>query len=113
MTDHHPEISEGRLFFFEKQEIVVENIDASGYILDIGGSEEGIIGRLKGEQVIAIDPNRRELEGLMPIHIRYGDKNSFLSQQLDISPVAPTVMRYWQASYAAIVVVFGVLCGSI
>jgi hypothetical protein len=30
MTDHHLEISEARLFFFEKQEIVVENIDASG-----------------------------------------------------------------------------------
>jgi hypothetical protein len=41
----------------------------------------------------------------MPIHIRYGDKNSFLSQQRDIAPVAPTVMRYWQASYAAVVAV--------
>ena len=53
------------------------------------------------------------MEGLMPIRIRYGDKNSFWSQQLDISPVAPTAMRYWQASYMAIVVVFGMLCGSI
>jgi len=49
---------------------------------------------------------------LVPVHIRYGGKNSFLSQQLDISPVAPTVMRYWQASYARIVAVFGALCGS-
>jgi hypothetical protein len=63
MSDHHPEISEDRLFFFERQEIVVNNIDASGYILDIGGGGEGVIGRFKGEQVIAIDPNRRELEG--------------------------------------------------
>ena len=47
----------------------------------------------------------------MSIRIRYGDKNGFLSQQLDISPVAPTVMRYWQASYTAIVAVFGVVCG--
>jgi len=60
--DHHPEISEDRLFFVEQQEIVVDKIDASGYILDIGGGGEGIIGRLAGEQVIAIDPNRRELE---------------------------------------------------
>jgi hypothetical protein len=49
---------------------------------------------------------------LMPVHIRYGDKNGVLPQQLDISPVAPTVMRYWQVSYTAIVVVFVVLCGS-
>ena len=47
----------------------------------------------------------------MPIHIRYSDKNSFLSQQLDISSFTPTVMRYWQASYT--VIVFRVLCRSI
>jgi len=40
------------------------------------------------------------------------DEKSFLSQQLDISLVAPTLMRYWQASYTASVAVFGVLCGS-
>ena len=49
----------------------------------------------------------------MPIHIRYGDKDSVLSQRLDISPLAPTAMRHWPASYTAIVAVFGVLCGSI
>lgn len=62
MSDHHPQISEDRLFFLEKQELVVEELDASGYILDIGGGGEGIIGRLKGQQVIAIDSNRRELQ---------------------------------------------------
>jgi hypothetical protein len=50
----------------------------------------------------------------MPIHIRYGDTNGVFSQQLDISPVVPTVVLcYWQAPYEAIVAVFGVLCGSI
>ena len=63
MEDHHPEISEDRIIFFERQEVVVDDFEAPGYILDIGGGGEGIIGRLKGEQVIAIDPNRRELEG--------------------------------------------------
>lgn len=63
MEDHHPEISEDRLFFFERQEIVVEDFEATGFILDIGGGGEGVIGRLKGEQVIAIDPSKRELEG--------------------------------------------------
>ena len=63
MEDHHPEISEDRLFFFEEQEVIVSDIDAPGYILDIGGGGRGVIGTLKGEQVIAIDPSRRELEG--------------------------------------------------
>ncbi len=49
----------------------------------------------------------------MRIHIRYGDKNGVLSQRLDISPVTPKAMLYLQASYTAIVAVFGVLCGSI
>ncbi|MGF7059922.1 class I SAM-dependent methyltransferase [Brassicibacter mesophilus] len=33
-----------------------------GRILDLGGGGEGVIGQLKGEQVIAIDPNKGELE---------------------------------------------------
>ena len=63
MNSGHPEISEDRLFFFERQEVVVDDFDATGFILDIGGGGEGVIGRLKGEQVIAIDPSKRELEG--------------------------------------------------
>jgi SAM-dependent methyltransferase len=62
MSEEHPKISEDRLFFFENQELIVNDFDAPGYILDIGGGGEGVIGKLKGEQVIAIDPNRRELE---------------------------------------------------
>ncbi len=60
MNDHQP--SEERIFFLEKQEITVKDFDAEGYILDIGGGGEGVIGQLKGAQVIAIDPNKRELE---------------------------------------------------
>ena len=62
MSGHHTEPSEDRLFYFEQQQVVVNDFDAQGYILDIGGGGEGIIGKLKGEQVIAIDPNKRELE---------------------------------------------------
>ncbi|HAZ31523.1 MAG TPA: hypothetical protein DCY61_02300 [Dehalococcoidia bacterium] len=54
-----------------------------------------------------------KMEDLMPIHIRYGDKNRVLSQRLDISPIAPKTMLYLQASYTAIAAVFGMLCGSI
>jgi SAM-dependent methyltransferase len=35
---------------------------ASGLVLDIGGGGEGIIGRLTGDQVVAIDRVKRELE---------------------------------------------------
>ena len=37
-------------------------VEEGADILDIGGGGEGIIGKLKGEQVVAIDPNKRELE---------------------------------------------------
>ncbi len=54
--------SEDELYFFEQQEVAVEDFPASGYILDVGGGGEGVIGRLKGTQVVAIDISRRELE---------------------------------------------------
>ena len=64
MNDHddHHAPSEGRVFFYERQEVIVDKFDAEGYILDIGGGGEGVIGQLKGARVIAIDPNKRELE---------------------------------------------------
>ena len=46
---------------FDRQDLVVEEFDASGYILDIGGGGEGIIGRMKPRQVVAIDLYQREL----------------------------------------------------
>jgi SAM-dependent methyltransferase len=58
----HGDISPDRLFFFDGHEVVVSDFEASGWILDLGGGGEGIIGRLKGDQVVAIDPNQRELE---------------------------------------------------
>jgi len=42
--------------------IDLSNITLRGKILDIGGGGQGIIGQFKGEQVVAIDPNRNELE---------------------------------------------------
>jgi len=47
---------------FEKQVVVLEDFEAEGYILAIGGGGEGTIGRLKGSQVIAVDILKRELE---------------------------------------------------
>jgi len=37
-------------------------VKADGFILEIGGGGEGIIGGLKGKQVIAIDRNEEKLE---------------------------------------------------
>ena len=54
--------SADRIYRFEPQSLTVEDFPASGLILDLGGGGEGIIGRLKGRQVIAIDLSRRELE---------------------------------------------------
>ena len=62
MNEGDGEIPEERILFFDVQEVPLHDFEASGYILDIGGGGEGIIGRLKGEQVIAIDPSIRELE---------------------------------------------------
>ena len=59
---HHPKIDESRYHYFEKQEVSIDAFEAFGRILDIGGGGEGIIGKVKGEQVVAIDPSRRELE---------------------------------------------------
>jgi SAM-dependent methyltransferase len=43
------------------QKVTLADFPAEGFILDIGGGGEGIIGQLKGAQVVAIDPIRREL----------------------------------------------------
>lgn len=45
----------------EKQIITVPDFKAEGYILDIGGGGEGVIGQLKGDQTISIDPLKQEL----------------------------------------------------
>lgn len=62
MSEEQGDISADRLFFLDEQRVIVEDFDAEGFILDVGGGGEGIIGRLKGSQVVAIDPDRGELE---------------------------------------------------
>jgi ubiquinone/menaquinone biosynthesis C-methylase UbiE len=49
-------IDPARVYTYEKQELAVEDFPApDGWILDIGGGGEGVIGRIKGSQVVAID----------------------------------------------------------
>ncbi len=43
-------------------DVVMPDFPADGLILDIGGGGEGVIGQLKGKQVVAIDLVKRELE---------------------------------------------------
>ena len=45
-----------------KLEVGLTDFPAEGLILDIGGGGEGVIGQLKGRQVVAIDLLKRELE---------------------------------------------------
>lgn len=49
-------------FFLNPQSIELSPIETDGLILDIGGGGEGIIGKLNGQQVVAIDISKRELE---------------------------------------------------
>ena len=58
----HEPLSEEEMFIIDNQKITVNDFESSGYILDIGGGGEGIIGLLKGEKVIAIDTRKKELE---------------------------------------------------
>ncbi|WP_321472640.1 class I SAM-dependent methyltransferase [uncultured Paludibaculum sp.] len=46
---------------YERQPFTVPDFQAEGHILDIGGGGEGIIGRMKPRQVVAIDLYKEEL----------------------------------------------------
>jgi len=48
--------------YFDRQELTIPDFPANGFILDIGGGGEGVIGQLKGNQVISVDPYKEELE---------------------------------------------------
>jgi ubiquinone/menaquinone biosynthesis C-methylase UbiE len=53
---------ENMIYEFEKVSLTVENFQCEGFTLDIGGGGEGVIGRLKGQNCIAIDLSKTELE---------------------------------------------------
>ena len=66
MSDHHENLQEDRICFFETQTVRVHDFASAGFILDIGGGGEGIIGLLKGHDVIALDLRKEELEEAPP-----------------------------------------------
>ncbi len=57
----HSPISMEELYFFPQHELSIEPLEARGAVLDLGGGGEGVIGRLMGDRVIAIDVSRGEL----------------------------------------------------
>ncbi|MFB0543511.1 MAG: class I SAM-dependent methyltransferase [Candidatus Bathyarchaeia archaeon] len=82
-----------RVGLLEKHTIELHPIKTEGFILDIGGGGEGIIGKLMGRKVIAIDISSSELEEARE---RETDKESlkivmdasdlkFLSESFDVA----------------------------
>lgn len=60
--DGHPQFEPHEILDLPRQVIRVHDFyDGDGWILDIGGGGEGIIGLMKGRQVVSIDLIRREL----------------------------------------------------
>ena len=54
--------AEEQYYAIEKQTIEMNAIETDGLILDIGGGGEGVIGRLHGSKVVAIDTRIEELK---------------------------------------------------
>jgi len=50
------------MFRAPRLEVALPDFPAQGLILDIGGGGEGVIGQLKGQQVVAVDLSKRELD---------------------------------------------------
>jgi ubiquinone/menaquinone biosynthesis C-methylase UbiE len=55
----------GGIATFEPVKLEVKDFESDGLILDIGGGGEGIIGRLKGKQAVAIDIRKDELDEIL------------------------------------------------
>jgi SAM-dependent methyltransferase len=66
VPSQHGRIPPEQIVRFEPQVVEVPDFQASGYILDIGGGGEGVIGQLKPAQVVAIDLIPRELAEAPP-----------------------------------------------
>jgi ubiquinone/menaquinone biosynthesis C-methylase UbiE len=52
---------ESRSYFFPQVTWELEDLEHQGWVLDIGGGGEGVIGQLLGEEVVAIDLQKEEL----------------------------------------------------
>lgn len=89
-----------------KLEVVLPDFPAEGLIMDIGGGGEGVIGQLKGKQVVAVDLIRRELEDapagpLLKIVMDARDLK-FLDKTFDTATVFFTFMYIAPADHAKV-----------
>lgn len=55
-----------KYYWLETCEVKLAHLPFDGWILDIGGGGEGVIGQLMGSQVVAIDRRMEELEEAAP-----------------------------------------------
>lgn len=81
--------------YFERQEVVIPNFAADGFILDIGGGGEGVIGQLKGNHVISIDPYKEELENAPSGNLKIvmdGRDLKFLDNSFNTAAIFYTLM---------------------
>ena len=63
----HQAIDQDRMFLLDRQLVQVEDVfEDDDLVLDLGGGGEGVIGQLRGRQVVAIDTRRQELEECAP-----------------------------------------------
>jgi SAM-dependent methyltransferase len=61
LAQHTPKPPDEQIWQAPRQFVPVEDFPAKGLILDIGGGGWGVIGQLKGQQVVAIDISDKEL----------------------------------------------------
>ncbi|MBE3109366.1 MAG: class I SAM-dependent methyltransferase [Acidobacteria bacterium] len=89
-----------------KLEVAVPDFPAQGLVLDIGGGGEGVIGQLKGKQVVAVDLRKDELleapgEPLLKIVMDARDLK-FLDRTFDTATVFFTFMYIAPADHAKV-----------
>jgi ubiquinone/menaquinone biosynthesis C-methylase UbiE len=60
MTNRH--LTEPKIYFIKNAKIQLLDFPTEGWVLDVGGGGEGIIGLLKKHSVISIDTKKSELE---------------------------------------------------
>ena len=87
-------------------EVAVPDFPAQGLVLDIGGGGEGVIGQLKGKQVVAVDLSKDELleapgEPLLEIVMDARDLK-FLDRTFDTATVFFTFMYIAPADHAKV-----------
>ena len=101
---------EERIREFPTQKVTLEEFEASGHILDLGGGGEGVIGRIKGETVVAIDISKEELEGAPagPLKIVMDATDlQFLDSSFDLATSFFTLMYIPETSHKK---VFSEIC---